>query len=530
MRETGGTMTLRAMLTPARLRSAALPTACWAWTRAVLMMFVYNVVPYISHGDITGDVKLYNRWSQIFGQGRFPQHDPTWQYPPGAGIVIAVPRLIRSFTGMSYYSAFFLLALTSDLIVFLLVIYRCWRTAEQTGHERADYLGAYVYVAAIFMLGPIVFGRYDIAVTMIASVGLAVALRTATSTWRVRGAAIGLGTIVKIWPIALVFGLPRGPNGRRAVAWSLLAAIVPTALLLVLFPGALSFLTQQHDRGLEVESVLATPFLLARHLGYHGVIKNRYGSFEIMGPGIGSISRFCELLTLLGFCWLLWWRRRARLTPERWSEGVYYDAALVAVLISIITSRVLSPQYLVWVCGLIALCLALTPLPRGGTVLAGPCWLLIATISITQVEFPLLFSRLLKGNTTAALILACRNGMLVVATVWAGYLLWRAYVVPKRQADLAASDVERTAIDAAEPTIERAHVGVAAETASVPDEDAGEDNHSPDVGAVDASSGSSSPSAEPRRDVGIGASNPATAAAVTDPDRGFNPRPATQSC
>src|SRR6185312_153175 len=114
MRETGSTMTLRAMLTLARLRSAALPTACWAWTRAVLMMFVYNVVPYISHGDITGDVKLYNRWSQVFGQGRFPQHDPTWQYPPGAGIVIAVPRLIRSFTGMSYYSAFFLLALTSD--------------------------------------------------------------------------------------------------------------------------------------------------------------------------------------------------------------------------------------------------------------------------------------------------------------------------------------------------------------------------------------------------------------------------------
>src|SRR6185312_13543160 len=192
MRETGSTMTLRAMLTLARLRSAALPTACWAWTRAVLMMF------------------LYNGWSQVFGQGRFPQHDPTWQYPPGAGIVIAVPRLIRSFTGMSYYSAFFLLALASDLIVFLLVVYRCWRTATQTGHERADYLGAYVYVAAIFMLGPIVFGRYDIAVTMIASVGLAVALRTAASTWRVRGVAIGLGTIVKIWPIALVFGLPRG--------------------------------------------------------------------------------------------------------------------------------------------------------------------------------------------------------------------------------------------------------------------------------------------------------------------------------
>lgn len=524
-------MTLRAMLTPARLRSAALPTACWAWTRAVLMMFVYNVVPYISHGDITGDVKLYNRWSQVFGQGRFPQHDPTWQYPPGAGIVIAVPRLIRSFTGMSYYSAFFLLALSSDFIVFLLVVYRCWRTAEQTGHERADYLGAYVYVAAIFMLGPIVFGRYDIAVTMIASVGLAVALRTAVSTWRVRGVAIGLGTIVKVWPIALVFGLPRGPDGRRAVAWSVLAAVVPTVLLVVLFPGALSFLTQQHGRGLEVESVLATPFLLARHLGYHGVIKNRYGSFEITGPGIGWISSFCELLTLLGFCWLLWWRRRARLTPERWSEGVYYDAALVAVLISIITSRVLSPQYLVWICGLIALCLALTPLRRGGTVLAGPCWLLMATIAITQVEFPLLFSRLLKGNTTAAIILAGRNGMLVIATVWAGYLLWRAYAMPEQQTGLVASDVGHTAVAAGDQP-ERTHIGigVAAETADMPAEDSVGDDHSSDAGTADPAGSGNGPTAEPTRDVGIGASNPATAAVTADPDNGFNSRQAAQSC
>ena len=423
-------MTLRGTLTLARLRSAALPAACWAWTRGVLMLFVYNVIPYISHGDITGDVKLYNKWSNILSQGHFPQNDPTWQYPPGAAVVIELPRIIHSLTGLSYYAGFYVLALGSDLLVFLLVIYRCWRTAAEIGQVRPDYLGAYAYVAAIFMLGPIVFGRYDIAVTMIASIGLALALRTAAATWRVRGLAIGFGTIVKIWPIALIFGLPRGPNGRRAIRWVVLGIAVPTLLLLPL-SGSLSFLTQQSDRGLEVESVLAAPFLLARHFGYHGIIKNRYGSFEIIGPGISEIAQFCELLTLVGFCWLLWWRRRARLTPERWSEGVYYDAALVAVMISIITSRVLSPQYLVWVCGLIALCLALTPLHRGGTVLAGPCWLLLATISITQLEFPLLFDRLVHGSLKAALFVTGRNVLLVGATAWAATLLWRHYARPE---------------------------------------------------------------------------------------------------
>jgi hypothetical protein len=323
------------------------------------------------------------------------------------------------------------MALLSDLIIFLLVVYRCWRTAAESENAKADYLGAYAYVAAIFMLGPFVFGRYDIAATMIASVGLVVVLRAATSTWRVRGLAIGLGTLVKVWPIALVFGLPRGPDGRRAVAWTVLGAAVPTLALLVM-PGSLSFLTQQSDRGLEVESVLATPFLLARHFGYHGTIRNRYGSFEIVGPGIGAISSFCELLTLLGFCWLLWWRRRARLDRQRWTEGVYYDTALVAVLISVITSRVLSPQYLVWICGLIALCLALTPLRRGGTVLAGPCWLLLGVISITQLEFPLLFSHLVHGSLKAAVFVTGRNLLLVGATIWAAALLWRAYARPEK--------------------------------------------------------------------------------------------------
>lgn len=424
-------MTLRGMITLARLRSAVLPAACWIWTRGVLLLYVYNVIPYISHGDITGDLKLYNKWSVLLSHGHFPQHDPTWQYPPGAAVVIELPRILRSLTGLSYYSAFYGLALASDLVVFLLVIYRCWRTAAEIGHERADYVGAYAYVAAIFMLGPFVYGRYDIAVTMIASVGLVAALRSAAWTWRVRGLAIGFGTLVKIWPFALVFGLPRGADGRRAFTWTVIGAAVPTLLLLPL-SGSLSFLTQQHDRGLEVESVLATPFLLARHWGYHGVIRNRYGSFEIIGPGISAIASFCELLTLLGFCWLLWWRRRARLSPHRWTEGVYYDTALVAVMISVITSRVLSPQYLVWICGLLALCLALKPLRKGGTVLAGPCWLLLGTISITQLEFPLLFSHLVHGSLKAAYFVTGRNLLLVAATVWAATLLWRAYARAER--------------------------------------------------------------------------------------------------
>jgi hypothetical protein len=420
------------VITRERVRSAALPAAGWAWTRAVLLMFTYNVIPYISHGDIVGDVKTYNRWSQVFAQGHFPQGDPQWQYPPGAALVIVLPRLVRSATGLSYYTTFYAMAFAADLITFMLVLYRCWHTAERRRgadsadyNNRADYTGAWAYIAAIFMLGPIVFGRYDIIVTMTAAVALVVALGGATGTWRARGAAIGAGALLKIWPAALVLGLPKGVDARRALRWAVLGAAVPLAPM-VFLPGSLAFLTGQQDRGLEIESVLATPFLIAQRFGYPGVIRHQYGSFEITGPWIAEIATFCELLTLAGFVWLLWWRARADLVPGRWSTGLYYDAALVAVLIAIVTSRVLSPQYLVWVVALIALCLTLAPLGRGGTVLAGPCWLLLAAISVTQVEFPLLFPRLIHGGRFAAWFVTGRNLLLVAATLWAARSLWRA--------------------------------------------------------------------------------------------------------
>lgn len=441
-------MTASQTITRPRLLSAALPFAGWLWTRGVLLMLTYGVIPYISHGDITGDVQTYNRWSQVFSHGHFPRSDPMWQYPPGAAFVIVLPRALRKITGVSYYTAFYLIATLADLITFLLVVYSCWHTAQRRRVERVEYTGAWAYVAAMFMIGPIVVGRYDIVVTMIAAVALTVAAGSARVTWRLRGAVIGIGALLKLWPAALAFGLPKRVDGRRAALWAALGAVLPTVGLMAFMPGSLGFLAQQHGRGLEVESVLATPFLLARHFGYPGVIRHQYGSFEITGPWIHEISNFCVLLTLAGFGWLLWWRHRANLVPGRWSTALYYDAALVAVLIAVITSRVLSPQYLVWIVGLLALCLTMAPLGGQGTVLAGPCWLLLAAISVTQVEFPLLFARLVHGGTLPALFVTGRNVMLLAATLWAAWALWRA-VVPAPPA--AAPDEPVTALTSAEP-------------------------------------------------------------------------------
>lgn len=443
-------MAVRQVITRPRLASAALPAAGWAWTRAVLFMFLYQVLPYASHSDVISDVRIYNDWSQVFGQGHYPVGDVDWQYPPAAALVITLPRIARMLTGVSYYTAFYALMFLADALTFAMVLYSAWRTAERRGDKRADYLGSWVYVAAIFMIGPIVFGRFDIAVTLFAVAGLVLAGGSAAGggaarTWRWRGLAIGFGAALKIWPAALAVGLPKRRDGRFALLWAAAGAAVPTLLLAAVLPGAFSFLNGQGGRGLEIESIPATPFMVARMFGYHAQILDQYGSWEIVGAGTSAIADLCIVATLAGFAWLLWWRRRANLVPGRWSTALYYDAALVAVMIAIATSRVLSPQYLVWIVALIALCLNLKPLGKEGTSLTGPCWLMLAAVSVTQVDFPLTFSRIIHHDDIATWFLAARNAALLAAAVWAAVRLWRA-VVPAPVPASALEPVTRAAV------------------------------------------------------------------------------------
>src|SRR5581483_1568259 len=101
----------------------------------------------------------------------------------------------------------------------------------------------------------------------------------------------------------------------------------------------------------------------------------------------------------LGFGIVLWWRLR-RFHPERWSPALMYDAGFTVLLVMVVTSRVLSPQYLIWLIGLSALCLAESgpgrkgPEENGarrGSLMATPARMVMACTLVSQLEFPILF-------------------------------------------------------------------------------------------------------------------------------------------
>ena len=429
---------MRAVVRPAYRR----PLLWWSGTRVLLLLWATTVLPWFSHGSEIGDVAIYRGWAELMQTGTYPVHDTQWQYPPAAALVFLIPQW-ATHLGLSYILAFFLFALIADFAVLALLVAHADRNAATDGVP-AHLGGVWAWILGGFAIGPLLLMRYDVIVTALAVGGLVAPARSVRARWSVRGALIGLGAMVKAWPAGLILGLPPKGPGRRAVAWAAGTAFAVTAGLSLVMSGAFSFLGGQSSRGIEVESVLASPFMIASWFGYPVKVVHEYGAFQISGPGVNAVASFAELLTVLGLGLVLWWRL-LRFKQRAWTPALMYDVAFTVVLVLVVTSRVLSPQYLIWLLGLTALVFTENAPTRRATVLARPALLVFACVLVTQIEFPLLFGEVMGGQFWGTMLVAVRNIVLVLACVLSLRALWNSG--PADPADPADDEVGQTRPD-----------------------------------------------------------------------------------
>ncbi|MFF9847477.1 glycosyltransferase 87 family protein [Streptomyces litmocidini] len=409
-----------------------LPLGLWGLSRVLLLLCVFKVV-VVPGPDVTFDVShIYQGWYEVLRTGTYPLDDVTWQYPPAAAFAILSPALLP-FLG--YASAFFVLAFLCDALVFGLLL----RTGRRSGRSLR---GAWLWLAGLPLLGPTVYARYDVMVTAVAVAGLLAAGRSP----RVLGALAGFGAVLKVWPVLLLAGAPKGRATLRSWSTAVGAAAAVLAFCLVWMPGALAFLGYQRDRGTEVESLGAMVFHVVRHFGWDGEVRMNYGSIEFLGPYVSTVSTAALVLTIAAFGWLLVWRLRAR----HFASSTVADAAFVAVLLFTTTSRVLSPQYMLWLVGLAAVCLAYR-----SSRMRRPAHLVLWATAVTQFEFPVWFSHVTRSDPLGMAVLFTRNGLLIAATVVACRILWRHTVTEPR---LAATGAKIPA-QATQPELEKALSG-----------------------------------------------------------------------
>ena len=375
-----------------------------------LMSLFSGLAPDLVEGS--NDLLIYRATGEAILRGEIPYRDFFIEYPPGSFTTFVPPALLSAdATGfVERFATEMALLLVASLVLVAL-------TARRRGGLSAWPVPAITLATGALMLYPVAVTRYDAFV----AITLAIAAWCATLGGRFRllgYAALGLGAAAKLVPaLATVpLALVRSCEDRgfiRAV-WGYAVFFAAVALFFV--PAYLlggehlaRSLSYHADRGLQVESLGAS---VLAGLDLVTEVSFEYGAFEVQGPGTDLLSSlsFPVTVALLLLTTLFAYRehRLDRLDAARFPR---YAAALI--LAFMLGSKVLSPQFVVWL-------LPLVPLAFGGFAGLGVSAVFLAVCWTTTQVYPHHYADLLEGRPPGAEFLLARNFLLVV--LWAAML------------------------------------------------------------------------------------------------------------
>jgi hypothetical protein len=374
-----------------------------------------------------GDVGLYYRRVTDLASGLLPYRDVPFEYPPLALVPMLVPALLWPFGELTLETYKWLFAgWGAGLMVVLgLVLGRIVRI-RALSDANAAVIGRAIGRQQIWLgirLGLLTAGaalalawRFDLFPALLTAVALWVALERRPA---LTGAAIAAGVLTKLYPIILAPALAvpwlmpaEGRGLRRLVgALAVTAAVVVSPLVMMAGPATFGFLAYQALRGLQIESLGGGLVLLGGLLRGEPIpIVAPFLAAEVTGPLAEAWLLTLPVVTALGFAlvgWLGWHRMRRDVAAlGRVTARSTIALATASLLVLLVTSKVFSIQYVVWLVPFAAL--------MGGLRF----WLAAAMVALTMPIHPLLYDELVAQEALPVLILNVRNALLVALTVW----------------------------------------------------------------------------------------------------------------
>jgi hypothetical protein len=285
-------------------------------------------------------LKIYHHAGEALLRGKIPYLDFFVEYPPGSLLAFVPPALFTS-NRVDYTALFAIemaLAAVAALVLTALTARRLWG-------PWAYAILTVTFTAAALLLHNLILARYDAVVTLtLAFATLCVVLggRYVLLAY----ASLGFGAAAKLVPTLATLPLAtlrRGAARGYATFFGVLALFFAPPLLLAR-EGLIKSFAYQADRGLQIESLAASILL---KLGWVRRTTFDYGAIEVRGRGVEFASSLSLPLTtlLLLVSALIMYReyRQGRLGVEHYPR---FAAALI--LAYILGSRVLSPQYMLW--------------------------------------------------------------------------------------------------------------------------------------------------------------------------------------
>jgi hypothetical protein len=344
-----------------------------------------------------------------------PFHMLPVEYPPLTLLPFSLPLLMPS----AYYQWAF------ALLMSLVSLFAYWLLLRYGPRGSAAAFALYLFLGAL----AIAQARFDLIPATLTLLCLIAAERRC---WRGAYIALAFGVLMKIYPLLLLpalfiaeqqatqnFPLPENLllykslyqqcltllKQARRWYWKncllFLAIILGISGTFALFNFHEAIVSQMNYfiyRPVQIESIDNTVLWLTKHYGFPLQFVYNFGSINSISPLSGTVGRLTSTCFVLGCLYIFWqqWHNRLDLT----------QTAIALLLLFIATSKVFSPQYLIWLTPLLAYAGAFDIL-----------WVLIwGTISLlTTTIFILFYSRITSTDAaTLQLLLQSLHGFFEV--------------------------------------------------------------------------------------------------------------------
>lgn len=353
-------------------------------------MVCTNLGPF--SGDEVNDLYLYGQYHGLLHDGLIPFRDFDFEYPPGA--LIPLWLVGDDETGWS------LLMLGCALVA--------QGAAWAIGGARAGW--AMVLIAPV--AGALVRTHFDLFPTALTLVGLALVVTRRPRRGAVEAGLVllALATMTKLWPAAIAATAIAWLVGRGETRLALRATVafavvvLATGIPFAALGGFPDTMVRFHvDRPVQIESTAATVLEVVGGAAVTGD-PIRHDAFKSNGldGGAADVVQALSTLALIAASLAILW-----LAYRRPTSDALVLASLAITLAFVAFSKVLSPQYVIWL-----LPLAAVAYGRGAKL--GPALVAAASL-VTQLWFPGRYFDVVYQHAWAVTAVGVRNALLLAA-------------------------------------------------------------------------------------------------------------------
>jgi uncharacterized membrane protein len=367
---------------------------------AVIFFWLFQTI-YSTKYSATG---IYMNFASQVISGQIPYRDFNLEYPPLALVFFILPRLLTD-----QWPSFSILYQLEVLIFAWLGLWVVYKIARRLGKEPWKLMAP--YTLGILAIGPILGQQYDIfpaVMTLFSFYYFWMGQHKTSWLW------LALGVMTKLYPavfipLYLIIYLRNGqirPLVSGMVTFALACLVLLSPFLVTGPQNLISLVTYHSQRGIQIESLYGAFLLLADKLGLTSVsLGFSYGSWNLSGPLADKFSGLSTWIQAIGFfiCYCFIWTQVKRGKSQFSRLGAY---ALLLTAVLLFTSKVFSPQYIIWLLPVLALIF---------TRWRWAIWTtFLVTGSFTYLIFPLNYLNLLNLDTSIIVILCLRDLTLIL--------------------------------------------------------------------------------------------------------------------